>query len=170
MSSDFHDVMGGRSMTCLRWALKSVRRTGMAPSDARWAVSCWQSIIFTPLVFRKKTRWARATLDASVIRANMDSPKNIFPIQIPYAPPARVFSYQSSGGMGDTHIVQFLIIVNDFLCNPCAGSLFPGSRTFPDDLRKIRVEFQLPRATGVNAFVNLFQFLFQAVGVSRTVP
>src|SRR5450432_539402 len=69
-------------------AANSRRRIGRAPSRARWEVCCWQSIRGTSCRRRMSTKCANATLEASVTRANMDSPKNILPTATPYRPPA----------------------------------------------------------------------------------
>src|SRR5450631_2226961 len=87
----FHMPAGGDECTNrVTASANSLRDIGRAPRRAKCAVSCWQSISGMSLRLSMSTRCTSATLEASVSRANIDSPKNIRPIEIPYRPPARV--------------------------------------------------------------------------------
>src|SRR4029079_11285606 len=62
---------------------KALRGISRAPSEARWAVACWQSITRTPWPRRRSTRATSAAFDASGARVNMDSPKKTRPSAMP---------------------------------------------------------------------------------------
>ena len=74
----------------------SCRAIGRAPKRARCSVSCWQSMSGMSIRASMATSLTSATLDASVSRANIDSPKNIRPIATPYRPPTSSPSRQDS--------------------------------------------------------------------------
>ena len=59
--------------------MNSARGISRPPNEARWAVRCWQSIVSMPRSRQKATSAASAIFEASVRRANIDSPKNIRP-------------------------------------------------------------------------------------------
>ncbi len=77
-------------------AANTCREIGRAPNRDRWAVSCWQSISGMSSRLRSETRLISATLDESASRANIDSPKNMRPIAIPYSPPTSRSSRHAS--------------------------------------------------------------------------
>src|ERR1700719_2895170 len=77
-------------------AANTCREMGRAPHRDRWAVSCWQSIRGMSSRLRSETRLISAILDESGSRANIDSPKNMRPIAIPYSPPTSRLSRHAS--------------------------------------------------------------------------
>lgn len=60
--------------------IKCSRGIGAPPMNARWGVSCWQSMISMECVRHHATNAARAVFDALDSRANMDSPNTAFPM------------------------------------------------------------------------------------------
>ena len=54
-----------------------------APKLSRWRVGIWQSINAKPHSRSRSTSVTKPTLDASVARLNIDSPKNSSPIAMP---------------------------------------------------------------------------------------
>ena len=70
-----------------RRASKSQRGMLRLPRLARCGLGIWQSISGTFRARHSETRRASATFEASVVRVNMDSPKNTRPSPTPYRPP-----------------------------------------------------------------------------------
>jgi hypothetical protein len=71
--------------------LEGLARDFARAEAARWRVFCWQSISGTPCSRHSAISAASAIFDASVRQCeNIDSPKNMRPIDTPYSPPTRV--------------------------------------------------------------------------------
>ncbi len=89
-------VIGARAVAACTLRRKRSRGISRAPSDARWAVFCWQSIHSAPWRRHRQTSAARAIFEASVTWANMDSPKTARPMPMQYRPPTSRPSCQIS--------------------------------------------------------------------------
>jgi len=64
-------------------ARNSVRGISTAPRRARWVVGTWQSMSSVRLCAKNDIAVANATVEASVMRANLESPKNTRPSAMP---------------------------------------------------------------------------------------
>ena len=93
---DQFPVMVGYLNASFRSVWNLPRDILQAPSLNKWDVGIWQSMKWKSLLRKWFLRCTNATLEASLMVENMDSPKKQRPRETPYSPPTRRRSYRVS--------------------------------------------------------------------------